>query len=285
MVAQVHANDLIALRHGRATEFEEQIPRGNEMRTFLSSRVPLLNPEGKTYALCSVSTDITERQRAARNLRKAHDQLEGKIRERTAELEASNQLLREESAHHRQTAETLEKTQGQLVRAQKMELIGNVAGGVAHDFNNILTAIMGYTSLLLRDLDETERERGPAGMIMRAAERAATLSRQLLAFGHLRPNEPRVLAPAEVVATSETMLAPVVGDTIELRTAVEPDCGTLLADPNQIEQMLLNLVVNARDAMPRGGVITIAARPQATTKVPPSNAPSADRLDRALRLR
>ncbi len=245
---QIRANDLAVLESGQAAEFEEHIPRGGERRTYLSMKVPLLDETGAPYAICGISTDITERERTAEELQRA---LEDRVNERTAELRA-------ETGQHRETAEALQKTQAQLLQAQKMEVAGTVACGIAHDFNNILTAIMGYASLALNEMAEPDRAQAHASKIMRTAERAAALSRQLLAFARLQTNEPRLMDPVEIIRESESMLERVLGDTITLRTVFASDLGLVLVDPRQIEQVLLNLVVNARDSMPRGGTVTVA---------------------------
>ena len=264
-------NDREVLSSGQPREFEEQILYRGQLRIFLSSKVPLLKAEGKPYALCGISTDITERYRAAETLQQAHDQLEERVSQRTAELEASHLRLQEESAHHQQTAETLKSTQAQLLQAQKMEIIGNVASGIAHDFNNILTAIMGYASLLLGKRGVPPPGSEHAAEIMRAAERASALSKQLLGFGRIQPAEKKVIALQDIIRGSENMLRRVLGDTISLRTMIERDLGTVRANPSQIEQLLLNLVVNARDAMPTGGRITIALRHRAESTVTPND--------------
>ncbi len=264
-------NDQVVLSCGEPREFEEQILHRGELRTFLASKVPLLDANGKPYALCGISTDISERARAAEILRQAHDQLEERVSERTAELQTSNLRLQEESEHHRQTAATLKSTQAQLLQAQKMEIIGNVASGIAHDFNNILTAIMGYASLLLGERGVPAPGSGYAAEIMRAAERASTLSKQLLGFGRVQPSEQKVIALPDIIRGSESMLRRVLGDTISLRTMIERNVRTVRANPSQIEQLLLNLVVNARDAMPTGGRITIGLRHRADSSIAPND--------------
>ena len=267
---QLEANDREVLRLGQPREFEEQIMNRGELRIFLSSKVPLLDAEGKPYALCGVSTDITERYRAAEQLRAAHHQLEVRVDQRTAELQKSTERLQEESTQHQRTTETLASTRAQLLQAQKMEIIGSVASGIAHDFNNILTAIMGYAALLLKEQEPAAPETEYAGEIMRAAERAAALSKQLLGFGRVKPGEQKITALEEIIRASENMLRRVIGDTISLRTTIERDLGTVRVDPSQVEQLLLNLVVNARDAMPTGGRITIALRRRETEKSAPA---------------
>jgi two-component system, cell cycle sensor histidine kinase and response regulator CckA len=145
----------------------------------------------------------------------------------------------------------------QLLRSQKLEAVGRLAGGVAHDFNNLLTGILGYADLLHRGLADDDPRRRDAEEVKRAAERAADLTRQLLAFSRRQVLEPRVLDLNEVVEDMQRMLRRLIGEDIELVTAVEPDLGRVEADPGQLEQVIANLVVNARDAMPNGGRLVI----------------------------
>jgi two-component system, cell cycle sensor histidine kinase and response regulator CckA len=145
----------------------------------------------------------------------------------------------------------------QLRQAQKMEAVGRLAGGVAHDFNNMLTVITSYGTLLLEDLGPTDPRREDLNEILKAATGAAGLTRQLLAFSRQQVLEPRVLDLNEVVAASGKMLKRLIGEDVELATVLQPDLGTIRADPGQIEQVIMNLAVNARDAMPDGGRLTI----------------------------
>jgi PAS domain S-box-containing protein len=145
----------------------------------------------------------------------------------------------------------------QLRQAGKMEAVGQLAGGVAHDFNNILTAILGYADLLAADLPAADRRLEDVDEIRKAARRATALTRQLLAFSRKQVLEPRVLGLNELVDNMDKMLRPILGENVELRAAPAADLHTVRADPNQIEQVILNLAINARDAMPKGGKLTI----------------------------
>lgn len=145
----------------------------------------------------------------------------------------------------------------QLRNAQQMEAVGRLAGGVAHDFNNILSIIMGHGELLLRSGEVDERVRNGLEQIRRAAERAASLTQQLLAFGRKQVLQPRVLDLNESVAEIQMMLARVIGEDIELVASLHPSLSPVKADPGQIEQVLMNLAINARDAMPQGGRLTM----------------------------
>ncbi|QEL15587.1 PAS domain S-box protein [Limnoglobus roseus] len=146
-----------------------------------------------------------------------------------------------------------------LRQSQKMESIGQLAGGVAHDFNNILTVINGYTDLILQDLGPDDPRRGLLKQVHDAGTRAAALTQQLLAFSRKQVLQPRVLDLGVVVRDSERMLRRLIGEDVHLATVIRPDLGRVKVDPTQMEQVLLNLAVNARDAMPRGGRLTVEA--------------------------
>lgn len=150
----------------------------------------------------------------------------------------------------------------QLRQGQKMEALGRLAGGVAHDFNNMLAIIMGYGSVALRRHHHQDKVRRDLEEIMRAAERAAQLTRQLLTFSRSKVLQPEVIQPGAVAAAAEAMLRRLVGEDIALITRIAPDAGWVYADPGQLEQVLMNLVVNARDAMQEGGTITIDVAPR-----------------------
>ena len=145
----------------------------------------------------------------------------------------------------------------QLRQAQKMEAVGRLAGGVAHDFNNLLTAIIGNAELLMREIEPEDPRRLDLLEINRAAHRAATLVRQLLAFSRKQVLQPRVVDLNGVVTDVSTMLRRLIGEHVHLRLELQPDLGKVLADPGQLEQVITNLAVNGRDAMPSGGTLTI----------------------------
>jgi len=145
----------------------------------------------------------------------------------------------------------------QLRQSQKMEAVGKLAGGVAHDFNNLLTIITGYSQLLFDRVGPDSPLRGNLMEIKKAGDRASSLTQQLLAFSRRQVLKPKVLDLNAVVAGLEGMLQRLVGEDIHLVTALDPELGPVKADPGQIEQVIMNLVVNARDAMPKGGRLTI----------------------------
>ena len=151
----------------------------------------------------------------------------------------------------------LEASEGQLRQVLKMEAVGQLAGGIAHDFNNLLTVIMSYAQMLLAAVKPDDPNRQDVQEIISAADRAAGLTRQLLAFSRKQVMQPRVVNVNRIVQDLEGMFARLIGEDIELQTVLDSDVARINADPGQLEQILMNLVVNARDAMPNGGRLTI----------------------------
>ena len=145
----------------------------------------------------------------------------------------------------------------QLRQAAKMEAVGMLAGGIAHDFNNLLTIINGYSHILLNAIPEADPNHSAVGQIMKAGERAATLTRQLLSHSRRQVLQPKLLNLNQLLNGMEAMLRRLIGEDIELRFAPGREIGQVHADPGQIEQVVMNLAVNARDAMPHGGALTI----------------------------
>ncbi|UZK69354.1 response regulator [Sphingomonas sp. S1-29] len=199
---------------------------------------------------------LQERERARAELRRFADTLERKVAERTAELASANDRLTAEIAER-------ERAEARLIQARKMEAIGQLTGGIAHDFNNLLTAVIGSLDLLLRRTDD-EKVRRLARMALQAGERGASLTSQLLSFSRKQQLSPAPVQPNHVVAAMSEMLARVITDDVVVETALADDLWPALADPTQLEVMLLNLAINARDAMPDGGTLRIATRNVAT---------------------
>jgi signal transduction histidine kinase len=201
-------------------------------------------------------------------LRESQRELERKVQDRTAQLEAANhqlELLSESHAEKRSVAEreradaieALRNTEKQLVQSQKLEAVGRLAGGISHDFNNLLTVILGYTDISKRNLKEGDPLLRNLEEIGKASERAASLTRQLLAFSRKQVMQPKVFDVNTVVNDLKKMLRRMIGEDVELRVSTQTDLGNIKADPVQLEQVIMNLVVNARDAMPRGGKLSI----------------------------
>ena len=151
------------------------------------------------------------------------------------------------------------KLESQLFQTQKLESIGRLAGGVAHDFNNLLTSILGYTELATEASPDDSEVRANLAVVRRAAEQASALTRQLLLFSRRQVGELKPVNVNDMVADVERLLRRVIGETIELRVLADADVGQVKADVDQMEQVLLNLAVNARDAMPNGGTLTLSS--------------------------
>ncbi|MFO0712095.1 MAG: PAS domain-containing protein [Sandaracinus sp.] len=208
-------------------------------RTVLTSRYPLRSAGGSVYGTATVATDITALKQVELELRESEE----RARQALAALEKANEISR--------------RTEERLRQVQKMEAVGQLAGGVAHDFNNLLTVILGNVEELEETLRPSDPAREPIGEIESAGKRAADLTRQLLAFSRRQVLEPRTVALNDLVRGAERMLRRLIGEDVELTLALSPPLDPCLLDPNQLEQVLMNLVVNARDAMPRGGQILI----------------------------
>lgn len=157
----------------------------------------------------------------------------------------------------KRTEEALTVSEGKLLQSQKMDAIGQLAGGVAHDFNNMLTVIIGYCNLLLLQLPANDSVRNYVNEILKAGERATSLTSQLLAFSRQQVLEPKIVNLNEVVKSIEKMLRRLIGEDIALTATLNPSISNVKVDPGQIEQAIVNLAVNARDSMPHGGKLTI----------------------------
>jgi PAS domain S-box-containing protein len=169
---------------------------------------------------------------------------------------AAQVLIRDVTAR-KEAEQALHEAEERLRQAQKMEAVGALAGGIAHDFNNLLTAINGFSQLLLWRLPPQDRSRTFVEEILKAGERASDLTRQLLAFGRRQVLQPRVIDLNETISEMDKLLHHVIGEDTELTYCLAPGLDPIKADPGQIGQVVMNLVVNARDAMPHGGKITI----------------------------
>jgi two-component system, cell cycle sensor histidine kinase and response regulator CckA len=173
---------------------------------------------------------------------------------------SSSLLIARDVSRRKQSEEALQELNRQLLQAQKLEAVGRLAGGVAHDFNNLLTAINGFSDLILSRLPEDDPLRPYGEQIRRAGGRAAELTRQLLTFGRRQPRQPEALDLGERLRGMEMMLRRTLGEDVELVLRRELASAEIWADASQVEQALLNLVINARDAMPEGGLLEIVLR-------------------------
>jgi PAS domain S-box-containing protein len=231
------AKDREVLQNGQLLDIAEepiQTPHGER---FLHTRkIPLLDEDGVPRSLLGISLDVTERVLATSFLRNS---LSAQIDE-TQRAQAALAL-----------------TEEQLRQAQKMEAMGRLAGGIAHDFNNMLSVVLGYCDLAQALVQRDQPLAQMVGEIQKAGLRAAELTRRLLAFSRQQVLRPRILDLSEVVEAMQGMLERLVGEDIQLRVVLGRLSERVRADPHQIEQVVMNLVVNARDAMPHGGKLTI----------------------------
>ncbi len=193
------------------------------------------------------------------------------LKQRLGRLVPSVQrALREldDRAERKRVEEALRQSEKQFRQSQKMEAVGRLAGGIAHDFNNLLTVIMGYSQVLLTELGPQHSLRGKIEETLKAGERAATLVRQLLTFSRKQSMDPKILSLNTVVTSLENLLSRLIGEDVKLVSKLDPANGRLRADQAQLEQVLVNLVVNARDAMPKGGTLTIETTQVELTRSP-----------------
>jgi len=191
-----------------------------------------------------------QRRTAEAALFSAQHELEARVMQRTAQLEIANDALKEQLVER-------ERLEGQLRQAQRIEAIGQLAGGISHDFNNLLVVINGYSDMLMRQLAATDPAREALGEIQAAGERAAALTGQLLAFSRQQVLQPTVLNVNDVLSNIETLLRRLIGEDVELTTVRARGLAPINVDRSQLEQIIVNLAVNARDAMPAGGQLLV----------------------------
>ncbi len=236
-------------------------PTGSVLGTFAMYYREPRSPSAEDLELIEISTHLAgiaiERKRAEEALRRAHDELEARVVERTTSLASANKKLEAEITERQQAEEEKARLEEELRASQKLEAVGQLAGGIAHDFNNLLTVITGYSQLLLARLGQDDPSCHEIEQIDQAGARAAGLTQKLLAFSRKQVLSPKVLDLNGVVANMETQLQRLIGEDITLVTSTDPALWRVKADPGQLEQVLMNLGVNARDAMPEGGKITI----------------------------
>ncbi len=213
---------------------------------------PILNAEGAVEGIFVDGYDVTHQHRAESALQALNETLEQRVAQRTAELADALRKLQQESGAR-------EAAQAALRQAQRMESLGQLTGGVAHDFNNLLQVISGNLQLLRREVAGNELAEKRVHSAIGGVTRGAKLASQLLAFGRRQPLEPKVLHIGRFIKGMDDMLRRALGEEIELETVVSGGLWNALVDPGQIENAILNLGINARDAMPEGGRLTIEA--------------------------
>ncbi|MEA2928939.1 MAG: hypothetical protein QOG38_1367, partial [Hyphomicrobiales bacterium] len=259
-VATVHREDQARLRDTIATALAEKVREfeldfriirqtDKALRWIQARRLVFYDDAGSPLRVVGVSIDITERKRELVELRNFTEALEAAVKERTRELEAENEARR--------------KVEESLRQSQKMEAVGHLTGGVAHDFNNLLTIVMGGLDMIGRQLPNLQASAATARMTrgrdiaLEGVRRAAALTSRLLAFSRQQPLAPKVLDANKLVSGLSDLVRRAVGDAVVLETVLAAGLWRTEADPNQLESAILNLALNARDAMPNGGKITI----------------------------
>lgn len=221
-----------------------------------SMLVVAMRARGKTIGLLSIFRFVADSSSLDE-----HDQHLAQMLADHAALAIANSRLydnaRRELAERERAEKSLSEAEEKLRQAQKMEAVGRLAGGVAHDFNNLLSVILSYSEMMMMEMRVGEPMRDDLKQIREAGQRAAALTRQLLAFSRQQVLEPRVLDVNEIIRTTEKLLQRILGEDVELNLVLDPALRACKVDPGQFEQVLMNLVVNARDAMLRGGNLTI----------------------------
>ncbi len=222
LAARYHEDDEEVIRTGRPKRaIVEPFKTATGDGWLMTDKIPYLDGDGNHAGVISLAIDITDR------------------------IRVEQELLNKEE---------------ELRQSQKMEAVGRLAGGIAHDFNNLLTAVSGYTQLMLCRLEQDDPNRAHLKQIEDAAERGASLTQQLLAFSRKQPVQLQALQLNDRVANMHDLLKHLIGEDVELVTDLDPKLQTINADPSLLEQVMLNLVVNARDAIPGGGTVTVKTR-------------------------
>jgi signal transduction histidine kinase len=212
--------------------------------------ISLPSPSALRRVNAALADEIEIRRGAEAQVRKVNEELEQRVAARTEDYKRALDTLRAEMSHR----EDVEK---QLIQAQKMEAVGRLAGGVAHDFNNLLTVILGYSEMLRDHLKEDAVGSDYVAEAMHASERASALTNQLLAFSRRQVAMPRVVDLNELVRNIEKMLRRIIGEDVRLELQLDPAVPPVEVDPGHIDQVIMNLAVNSRDAMPDGGRLMI----------------------------
>jgi PAS domain S-box-containing protein len=212
---------------------------------------PMFSRRGAYCGLIAVVRDITERKAVEADLEMYRAQLEARVEARTAELRTTNELLHQEMIHRQQL-------EAHVIQGQKLEALGRMASGIAHDFNNVLAVVRGAADLMIAQRTPDDPDMPDLAAIMQATTQAAALTRQLLAFSRGQSLQLAAVDLATVVGEFADILRRLAGPQIELRLDLHMGTTTVLADVSQLQQVLVNLVINARDAMPSGGKLAIS---------------------------
>jgi len=256
LVPPEHRSGLLTTQRNCPPEFEGFSLTADGRSIPVSIRTSRIEYMGQPALLLHVR-DITQSKRSEQELQRANDELEVRVHNRTMELERANEILRQEIAERNRAEEARKRLEREVEGKHKMEAVGRLAGGVAHDFNNLLTVIIGRCEALLEDFERGDPMRPNLLVIYDAAQKAALVTRQLLAFGRKQVLQPRILNLNAVISNMDTILRSLISDNVELVTDLSDKLWSIQTDRGQIEQVLMNLVVNALDAMPDGGTLRI----------------------------
>ncbi|KFE70787.1 ATP-binding protein [Hyalangium minutum] len=223
------------------------------------SKRPQLRGDGSVLDAVIGCVNMLSEELAAYHLQRnaIEQELERRVESRTLELSMANAQLRHEIAERIRTEKALLESEAQLSQASKMEAMGKLSGGIAHDFNNLLSVIISYTVSLLEELPTPDPMREDLEQIRRAGMRASELTRQLLAFSRRQVMELKAVNLNELITNTTGLLHRLIGEDIELKLELEPQLGLVRVDPGQFVQVIMNLAVNSRDAMPQGGTLTL----------------------------
>jgi PAS domain S-box-containing protein len=234
---------------------------GTEFPVWLMSDI-VINKDDEPVAIITTCEDISERKKAEGELRRAYDDLDRRVAERTAELSDANERLKAEIAERERTEEERIKLESQLRQSQKMEALGRLAGGIAHDFNNLLTVILANAELVSRSLP-TESDLAATDLeeLQGAGIKARDLVRKLLGFGRQQELSIKSVDIARIVTDLQGMLRRLIPESIRIEVHISDDVGRVRADPIAVEQILMNLATNSRDAMPEGGLLRLGVLP------------------------
>jgi PAS domain S-box-containing protein len=236
---------------GEKSTYMFQIKRPDGQQRHLSvSAVPRYAPDGSISGTFGSFRDITESVLIEQELERHRDKLEELVSERTEELSLANERLVLEIRER-------EQAEGMVLQLQKLEAVGTLAGGVAHDFNNMMTNILGQAELATRKLEESDPVYDRVQEIRESATHAVSLARQLLLFSRRQPIKPRPLDVNSTLASMLRMFQRAIGEDVRIRLEQQPDLWTVLVDEGNLEQVIMNLALNARDAMPTGGTLHI----------------------------
>ncbi len=227
-------------------------PRNKRKQTLVASAQPFFDSEKNISGAVASMHDITDRKIAEKALKEANDELEKKVAERTLELQQSNERLENEIAERR-------SVEGRLRQAHKMEAIGTLAGGIAHDFNNLLSVILGYTEMAKDDIPDHDPTTQLLDEVITAGKRARKLVKQILSFSRKESQKRVPVQFHAIVSEALALLRALIPTTIELHEKIDPASGTILADPTELQQIVINLCTNAAQAMDEtGGALEVS---------------------------